>query len=161
LSRICTQTEERNVTGDELAIRVGLGAACGILIGLERAREHKVVGTRTLGLVGLASALLIAVVERANPGAGDAVSRVIQGLITGVGFLGAGVIMHGQRENEVHGLTTAAAIWATAILGIAAGLGEYWGAGLGALAVFTILAAGGRLDRWIGKRLGPKDGKDQ
>jgi putative Mg2+ transporter-C (MgtC) family protein len=84
----------------------------GGVIGLNRELHHKPTGLRTLGLVSLGAALAVIVVAQ-DPQA-DA-SRVIQGVITGVGFIGAGVILHpATAGNQVHGLTTAATIWVTA-----------------------------------------------
>jgi putative Mg2+ transporter-C (MgtC) family protein len=110
----------------DVALRLAAGTAAGGVIGLQRARHGKPAGIRTLGLIGLASALvaLLGTLPRhglaADPSADG---RILQGIITGVGFLGAGVILHGRVNSYVHGLTTAAAIWFTAILGAAAGLG--------------------------------------
>lgn len=69
------------------------------------------------------------------------ISRVIQGIVAGIGFLGAGTILRGMNEGEVRGMTTAAGIWLTAAIGIAAGLGREVSAILGALLAFLILAA--------------------
>ena len=90
----------------------------GCAIGLNRELHHKATGMRTLGLVALGSAL--AVLGVAQDSQVD-VSRVIQGVITGIGFLGAGVILHPPTGGKVHGLTTGATIWVTASLGILVG----------------------------------------
>jgi putative Mg2+ transporter-C (MgtC) family protein len=109
-----------------------LGAALGMAIGLQRARSHKSVGMRTLGLIGLGSALATSMLA-SFPSAGPAdASRMMQGILTGTGFLGAGVILRGRGVHRVHGLTTAAAIWLTALIGATAGLGLYVPATLGA-----------------------------
>jgi putative Mg2+ transporter-C (MgtC) family protein len=98
-------------------------------IGWQRARSHKAVGMRTLGLIGLGSALATCLVSvstnlGAAPEAGD-LSRVLQGILAGVGFLGAGVILHARGIHRVHGLTPGAAIWFTALLGTGAGTGQF------------------------------------
>jgi putative Mg2+ transporter-C (MgtC) family protein len=94
----------------------------GCLIGLNRELYHKPTGIRTLGLVGLGSAVAVLAVAK-HPDA-DA-SRVIQGVITGIGFLGAGVILHRPTGMHVENLTTAAAIWITAALGVLSALGDW------------------------------------
>lgn len=141
----------------EFALRVAVGAFCGVLIGAERARDHKATGMRTLSLVGLASALLVVAVQSTAGGNADAQSRVIQGLVTGVGFLGAGVILHEARDARVQGLTTAASVWVTSILGIVAGLGEIGAALISALVVAVVLLLGQGVDRAIARRFGSDD----
>jgi putative Mg2+ transporter-C (MgtC) family protein len=79
----------------------------------------------------------------------DAVSRVIQGVLTGIGFLGAGVIFHRESPSKVAGLTTAAAVWLTAGLGMAAGAGQYVIAGTGTLLGLVLLLLGGPFARLI------------
>jgi putative Mg2+ transporter-C (MgtC) family protein len=106
----------------DIILRLGAAMLIGCLIGLDRELHHKSTGIRTLGLVALGSALAVLAVAK-DPDA-DA-SRVIQGVITGVGFLGAGVILHGPTGLQVQGLTTAAAIWITASLGVLSGLAAW------------------------------------
>ncbi|CCD91545.1 Protein srpB [Bradyrhizobium sp. ORS 375] len=112
-------------------LRLLVAAATGLLIGIDRDVRGKAVGMRTLALVSLGSALVsIAAIEfkdlRVHP---DAISRVIQGVLTGVisgvGFIGAGVILRDRREQKVRGLTTAATVWISAGLGIACALGAW------------------------------------
>jgi len=79
------------------------------------------------------------------------ISRVIQGIVAGVGFLGAGAIVKDSRGGEVQGLTTAASIWITAAIGIAAGLGREASAVLGAVLAFVILSALSRISHWVEK----------
>src|ERR1700712_1782693 len=111
----------------DLCLRLASAVLVGGLIGINREARAKPVGVRTLGLVSLGSAL----VTLAGSGfTGDmihanAISRAIQGIVTGVGFLGAGVILKGEKLGQVKGLTTAAAIWVTAALGIVCGVGAY------------------------------------
>ena len=105
-----------------LAAAVGVGA----LIGLDRELRRKPAGLRTLALVALGSAVFI--IETIDTTRGvytDATSRVIQGIVTGVGFLGAGSIMRSADEESVRGLTTAASIWLAAAAGIACGLANW------------------------------------
>ena len=90
----------------------------------------------------------------------QSVSRVLQGLITGLGFLGAGVIIHEQRSRKIHGLTTAASLWACALIGSTFGAGKY---ALGALALGAILLTliiGGPLERLITRLTGVNQGSE-
>ena len=108
-------------------IDIGAAALIGSAIGLNRYAHHKSTGLRTLSLVATgAAALVLATVDAANGALhADAMSRVIQGIMTGVGFLGAGVIIRGQTDDSVRGLTTAAAVWMTAALGALCGIGAW------------------------------------
>ena len=110
----------------DVVLRLSAAVAIGSLIGLDRDLRGKPAGLRTLALVALGSAVFI--LETIDPSRGaytDATSRVIQGIVTGVGFLGAGSIMRGADEESVRGLTTAAAIWLAAASGIACGLANW------------------------------------
>ena len=102
----------------DILLRLATAALVGIFLGLNRDLHGKPTGVRTLGLVGLGSALAVAAFGHAN--IADA-SRVVQGIVTGIGFLGAGVIVRSDRGDHVHGLTTAACVWVTACLGAACG----------------------------------------
>jgi putative Mg2+ transporter-C (MgtC) family protein len=100
-----------------------LGAMlAGAILGWQRERSDKPAGLRTHILVALGAAIFVVVPEQfaMNP---DALSRVIQGIATGIGFLGGGVILKHASERRIEGLTTAADIWATAAIGVAIGLG--------------------------------------
>jgi len=112
----------------EIALRLGAALFVGGLFGLNRELHGKPAGLRTHALVSLGAAAAAILILRSPDGtlAGDAnaVSRVIQGILTGVGFLGAGVILH-EPAGMVRGLTTAATIWICAVLGLICGLG-YW-----------------------------------
>ena len=143
----------------EIVARLAAAMVIGAAIGLNRNLKGKAVGLRTLGLVGLGAALVVmASSDFAAHVQADATSRAIQGIITGIGFLGAGVILHDPRDGEVHGLTTAAAVWMTAAMGIVCGLGA-WRIALIALA-FTafLLIFGGKLERRCYKLLGHDKG---
>jgi putative Mg2+ transporter-C (MgtC) family protein len=106
-----------------LLLRLFAGMAAGIVVGWERTNKQRSAGVRTFGLVGLGTAAAATIFS--DPHEADAASRVVQGLLTGIGFLGAGVIVLRRGETTPQGLTTAAAIWVTAALGCAAGLGDY------------------------------------
>jgi putative Mg2+ transporter-C (MgtC) family protein len=103
-------------------LAVGLGAG----IGYQRERSGKAAGLRTHILVSSGAALFTLVSIYGFTGATVDISRVAAGVVVGIGFIGAGVILRGQREKEVAGLTTAATIWITAAIGLAAGAGMYW-----------------------------------
>jgi putative Mg2+ transporter-C (MgtC) family protein len=90
----------------------------------------------------------------------QSVSRVLQGLITGLGFLGAGVIIHEQRSQKVHGLTTAASLWACSLIGAAFGAGQFALGGLSLGAILLILALGGPLERLFARLNGVKRGSE-
>jgi putative Mg2+ transporter-C (MgtC) family protein len=131
----------------EVILRLFAAAAIGSCIGLDREVRRKPAGMRTHALVALGAALVTLVVVRVDPRAihVDAVSRAIQGIIAGVGFLGGGAILKAEHEM-VHGLTTAASIWLVASLGIACGVGQ-WVAALIALAfALIILIVGGPVE---------------
>jgi len=106
-----------------LTIRLVLAMILGSVIGIQRERSGKPAGVRTHILVALGStSLVIAPMEFGMDSEG--LSRVIQGLVTGIGFLGAGAILKLEEKREVEGLTTAAGIWMTAAIGLALGLGR-------------------------------------
>src|SRR5256885_11894029 len=96
-----------------VTVRLGAALLIGTAIGLQRELTHKPAGLRTHMLVALGTALFV--VGAAESGMHlDSVSRIVQGLATGIGFLGAGAILKLTSEREIHGLTTAAGIWMTA-----------------------------------------------
>jgi putative Mg2+ transporter-C (MgtC) family protein len=137
----------------EITLRLGAAALIGAAIGLNRDLHGKPTGVRTLGLVGLGSALVVLASTDflgtmptldLNP-----VSRAIQGVLTGIGFLGAGVIMQDRGTKKVQGLTTAALIWLTACMGIVCALGAWLPAAVAFVLVFVLLIGGGRLERWF------------
>ena len=123
-----------------LVIRLLLAALLGGMLGYEREHRGKAAGVRTHMLVAIGSALFILVPQQAGVAEND-LTRVLQGLIAGIGFLGAGTIIKGNHEQEVHGLTTAAGIWTTAAVGMAAGMGREITAILSALLTLVILMA--------------------
>jgi putative Mg2+ transporter-C (MgtC) family protein len=132
----------------EIILRLGAATLTGTVLGVYLELHQKPTGMRTLGLVALASALAVLTVAAKGPDA-DA-SRVIQGVIAGVGFIGTGVILHrGAGRQVVHGLSTAATIWITASLGVLCGLAEWriWTVAV-ILAIF-LLIAGGVVERWL------------
>ena len=145
------------------ALRLGLATVIGALIGLNRDLHGKPAGLRTHALVALGSALIVMVAARL-PGVeghtADAQSRVIQGLVTGIGFLGAGVILHRAEHNKVHGLTTAAGLWTAALLGAGCGAGVYAPVLIARALLALILGVGGKLELRIHAALHPEADHD-
>jgi putative Mg2+ transporter-C (MgtC) family protein len=109
----------------EMILRFLLAVGLGAGIGYQRERAGKAAGLRTHILVSSGAALFTLVSIYGFAGAAVDISRVAAGVVVGIGFIGAGVILRGQREKEVAGLTTAATIWITAAVGLAAGAGMY------------------------------------
>ena len=140
----------------DVALRLGLAVTAGIILGLNRWLHHKPAGVRTHSLVALGAALAVVLVTRAVGSDAQALSRVIQGLVTGVGFIGAGVIWRAVEEQKVFGLTTAATIWASAILGIVCGTGDYVLGTVALIFMMAILFIGGPLEEGIEKMLDKK-----
>jgi putative Mg2+ transporter-C (MgtC) family protein len=135
----------------QLLLRLGLAAGLGGLLGFQREVVGRAAGLRTHMLVALGSAFFIVLPVQAGMDLTD-LSRVLQGLTTGIGFLGAGTIL--KREGQIEGLTTAAGLWLTAAVGIAAGMGREMSAVLGTVLAFIILALVPR----IGPKRSPTDG---
>jgi putative Mg2+ transporter-C (MgtC) family protein len=108
-----------------MVLRFLLAAALGAVIGYQRERAGKVAGLRTHILVSSGASLFTLVSIYGFGGAAVDISRVAAAVVVGVGFIGAGVILRGAQEEEVAGLTTAATIWITAAVGLAAGAGMY------------------------------------
>lgn len=127
----------------DIIVRLVVATAVGAVLGLNRDLHGKPTGVRTLGLVGLGSALVVLAVTGSDPGA---VSRVIQGIVTGIGFLGAGVIIRPLAKSRVHGLTTAACVWLTAVLGAACGTAAWGVLVIGLPLAFLVLMFGKRLE---------------
>jgi putative Mg2+ transporter-C (MgtC) family protein len=133
----------------DIVARLSAAVAIGGTIGLNRNLHHKATGLRTLGLVACsAAALVIAELHGADGQLHyDAMSRVIQGIMTGLGFIGAGVILRGHADDKVHGLTTAAAVWTTAVLGALCGIGAWKVMVVLAILVWGVLLVGGPIER--------------
>lgn len=131
-----------------VVLRLLFAALLGALIGLERELRDAPAGLRTHMLVAVGCAVFVVVAQQAGIGPAD-ISRVLQGLIAGIGFLGAGAVLKSSGEGEIHGLTTAASIWATAAIGVTVGLGQEATAILTTLLVLFILAVLFRLERHL------------
>ncbi len=131
-----------------LVVRLLLAALLGGLLGYEREQMGKAAGIRTHMLVAVGAALFVLVPQQGGMGIAD-MSRVIQGIVAGIGFLGAGAIIKQQREENVQGLTTAAGVWMTAAIGIACGLGREATAVLSTLLALAVLTL---VPRWFESR---------
>ncbi len=129
-----------------MLIRLIAAVVLGAIIGFEREQIGKPAGLRTHMLVSLGSAIFVLASLEVGMSVGD-VSRVIQGLATGLGFIGGGAILKLHEQREIEGLTTAAGIWTTAAVGVAVGLGRLWTAVFGMVLGWTILVGLGYLER--------------
>ena len=139
----------------EMAGRLVLAMVSGALVGLNRERQGKPAGLRTHALVALCGAQLAIVALAFGQADASAPGRVLQGVLAGVGFIGAGVILHRADSQGVHGLTTAAAIWVVSAIGVAAGAG-LWRTALTSLALtMLILMAGEAIDRRVHRNAPP------
>lgn len=121
-----------------IAVRLVVAGVLGGILGWEREHAGKSAGVRTHMLVAMGAALFVLVTEQSDIDKAG-MSRVLQGIVAGVGFLGAGTILKRDSEHQVHGLTTAAGIWLTAAIGVAAGLGREATAVLSALLALVVL----------------------
>lgn len=121
----------------EVFIRLATATGFGAIIGIDRDFREKPTGARTLALVGLGSA--VASLAAIKAGDSDGFSRVAQGILAGIGFIGAGVILKRPETGTVEGLTTAAAIWVTSAVGMICALGYWDTAALATLIAVAIL----------------------
>ena len=133
-----------------LLLRLGLAMLLGAAIGYERESRDSSAGLRTHMLVALGTALFILVPLQAGMDA-ESMSRVIQGLLAGIGFLGAGAVIKQSDSGKVRGLTTAAGIWTTAAIGMTVGLGRETTAVISTVLVILILSVLLRLERRVAK----------
>jgi putative Mg2+ transporter-C (MgtC) family protein len=122
-----------------IAVRLLLAALLGGALGYERERSGQAAGIRTHMLVAMGAALFVLVPHQAGM-AIDGLGRVVQGIVTGVGFLGAGAIIKHRSRETVHGLTTAAGVWMTAAIGVACGLGRETTAVISTILALAVLS---------------------
>jgi putative Mg2+ transporter-C (MgtC) family protein len=147
----------------EILLRFAVALLLSAIVGWERERVGKPAGLRTHMLVGAGSSLFIGLgellvrefqtfgdIQRVDP------MRLIEAVVTGVSFLGAGTIFFAQGQEKVKGLTTAASLWTTAAVGVAVGLGRYVLAAGVTVMLFLVLHAVGYIER----RIGPREGSD-
>lgn len=143
-------------TWDEV-FRLLAAAGAGMAIGVNREMQGKPLGIRTLALVAVGTALatMTAVDFRGLDEHPDALSRIVQGVLqgvlTGIGFIGAGVVLRDKDSGTVHGLTTAASVWVTAAIGIACALAAWHLVIIGVILTLVILAGVG----WLESKLFP------
>lgn len=154
------------LTEVDMVARLGAAILAGCLMGLNRDLKGKPAGVRTMGLVGLGSALATMAATGLATGAGvnlDAISRAIQGIITGIGFLGAGVIIK-EDGQRIRGLTTAATIWVTAAFGMVCGIGAWRAGGIALILALFLLIFGKSIERfahWLRPERPDKDDEDK
>ncbi len=137
-----------------VSFRLCLAALLGAIPGLQRERLGQAAGLRTHMMVSVGAAIFVMAALEAGASMGET-TRVIQGLATGIGFVGAGAIMKSKENQEIHGLTTASSIWLTAGLGTAVGVGRVWLPVLGSVLALVILSVLG----WISDRISPPNAK--
>jgi putative Mg2+ transporter-C (MgtC) family protein len=129
--------------------RLATATLLGGVLGIDRDLHRKPAGVRVLSMVCMAGAAItmvsIVAVSVEKKTVNDGVLRTVQGVLSGIGFLGAGVIMRAQGKEEVHGLATAASIWVAAILGMICGLGQ-WTLALCTFGMAWVILQGGR---WV------------
>jgi putative Mg2+ transporter-C (MgtC) family protein len=142
-------------------LRLGLATAIGGALGIDRELHRKPAGLRTHALVALGAALatLIGIDVTASGRIADmgSLTRVVQGVLTGVGFIGAGVIFRADGGKVVKGLTTAATIWVVACLGVACGAGRWRTALVACGVTLAVLIFGVRVERALHRRIFPQD----
>lgn len=146
--------DEATLTLGDMVLRASLALLCGAIIGLNRDLHHKGAGLRTFSLValstvGISMGMLIFVHHNA-----DNIGRVAQGVLTGIGFLGAGVILRRPDGERITGLTTAAAIWFVAGVSILCGLGQLTLSGVLVALALLVLFGGGAVERLMERIFG-------
>jgi putative Mg2+ transporter-C (MgtC) family protein len=128
-----------------ISFRLLMAAVLGAIIGFQRERIGKPAGLRTDMLVSLGAALFVLTATDLGAVPGN-LAAVVQGVATGIGFIGGGAILKHAEDREITGLTTAAGIWLTAAIGVAVGAGRWASAALVAILSWVILAVLGQLD---------------
>jgi putative Mg2+ transporter-C (MgtC) family protein len=143
----------------DIILRLGVATLAGGLIGLNRDLHGKPIGLKTLGIVGLSTATIVVVAVQFTEVARitDATSRVIQGILTGIGFIGAGVIVHERDPFRVRGLTSAACAFLAACIGIVSGAGEWRIVATALVIALVLLTVGRRTERLLHRALGGRD----
>lgn len=139
-----------------IVFRLAVAALLGGIVGAQRERAGKEAGLRTHMLVSLGAALFI-VAPLEFGMSNDELARIIQGLIAGIGFLGAGAILKLTDEKVIKGLTSAAGLWLTAAVGVAAGLGRWGSAMVGVAMIWFILDVVTRVELRRHKKTAPDD----
>jgi putative Mg2+ transporter-C (MgtC) family protein len=143
----------------EILARLGAATVAAGAIGLDRDLHGKPIGLKTLGIVGLSTATVVLLaLQLAEPTkVADATSRVIQGILTGIGFLGAGVIVHQSMGFRVRELTSAACTFLAACIGIVCGAGQWKIVAVALALAFVLLTVGRHIERRLHRVLGGKE----
>jgi putative Mg2+ transporter-C (MgtC) family protein len=134
-----------------LLLRLGWATLAGSLVGWNRHRAGKPAGLGTHALVALGAALFVAIPATESRSM-DALSRAIQGVAVGVGFLGAGEIFRDRTKGRIVGLTSAASLWVTAALGLTIMAGSVAESLVATMLVIAVLELAPRIERWLGER---------
>jgi putative Mg2+ transporter-C (MgtC) family protein len=145
----------------DAALRLGSAVAIGGLVGLDRGLRQKPAGLRTHALVALGAALMTYTGLELAPSDPSASTRVLQGVIAGVGFLGGGVILRDAQDQRVRGLTTAASIWIVAGLGMACGAGHWRTGVLASAFTLLVLVLGHRIEQILSVPLNGRIGAEE
>jgi putative Mg2+ transporter-C (MgtC) family protein len=132
-----------------IIVRVAISIGIGGLVGLERELEHKPAGLRTIILVCLGSTIFMLIGHELGL-INSELGRIVAGVVTGIGFLGAGAII--RARGEVYGLTTAATIWLASGLGLAVGAGFYMLAIIACISVLVVLRLLGIVEKIINRK---------
>jgi len=135
-----------------ISLRLLIAAILGGLLGYEREQRGKSAGVKTHMLVCIGAALFVLIPQEAGVIAEADLSRIMQGIISGIGFLGAGAILKGTDEKDLKGLTTAAGIWLTAAIGVAAGLGRESSAILCTILALVVLVVIPKIAALVGSK---------
>lgn len=134
-----------------LVTRMMIAMILGAVIGAQRESTGKPAGLRTHMLVAMGGALFVLAPLQSGMDL-DGISRVIQGIVTGIGFIGGGAILKLQEQRAIEGLTTAAGIWITAAVGIAAGLGRWGVALVSTILAWVTLSLIGKIEAWMNQK---------
>jgi putative Mg2+ transporter-C (MgtC) family protein len=134
-----------------LVTRMVIAMILGAVIGAQRESSGKPAGLRTHMLVAMGGALFVLAPLQSGMDL-DGMSRVIQGIVTGIGFIGGGAILKLQEQRAIEGLTTAAGIWITAAVGIAAGLGRWGLAVASTILTWVTLSLIGKIEAWMNQK---------
>lgn len=134
-----------------LVIRMMIAMILGAVIGAQRESLGKPAGLRTHMLVAMGGALFVLAPVQSGMDL-DGMSRVIQGIVTGIGFIGGGAILKLQEQRAIEGLTTAAGIWITAAVGIAVGLGRWGLAVASTILTWVTLSLIGKIEAWMNQK---------
>jgi putative Mg2+ transporter-C (MgtC) family protein len=141
----------------DVVIPLGASAVLGGSLGFERELRGRWAGLRTHMLVAIGAAMFVLAGVHGSPGSPLDITRVIQGITAGIGFIGAGTILKLTDRLEVKGLTTASSIWLAAAIGTAAGIKQYVLAVTGAVVAVVVLAVLGQLEKRLERFREPRD----